>query len=890
MGIRTLTFLFTDIEGSTKLVTQLGIERWEDVLRDHARILKDAIERSGGEVVRTEGDAFFAVFAAPSGAAAAAATAERELAHHTWPHGVEVRVRMGMHTGEGKLGSPESGVDYVGLDVHRAARVAAAAHGGQVLLSSATEAVVRYALPEAAALRDLGVHRLKDLSQPERLFQLVVEGAPSAFPPPRTLGRAASALPVQPTTFVGRERELAEALRLLDGTRLVTLVGPGGTGKTRLGLQLAAEVADEFDGGVWFVPLEATTDAGTVVAAIARALEIPELPGRSLVEVVTDFLRDPARLMVLDNFEQAIAAAPAVAEVLAAAPRLKLVVTSRIPLRISAERQYPVPPLPIPDARSAQDPAALARSPSVELFVERALAVRPDFALTRENSAAVAGICTRLDGLPLAIELAAARVNMLTAPAILQRLAHSLDLLSAGGRDRSDRQQTLRGAIAWSYDLLDATAARLFEHFSVFAGGATIELAEVVCAESGASVFEDLAALVEQSLVQQREVRGEPRYTMLATIREFACERLAMASDAETALRRHAGAFLDLAEQAAPELDGPRQGEWMARLETEHDNFGAALGWARGADPMLGLRLATLLGRFWTRRAYLSEGSEWMGSLLAATAADDPARPRALYEAGWLAMWRQGAEHAEGYWREGLQLARERGDRETLARTLPALANAAFSREDPSRRDYSQVRALLAEALAEQQHLGDLTAEASSLQLLALCHQLEGHLAEALPTYEASIALRRRIGDQSGEAEGCVLMGGCLTGLGRVREAAALLERALAINSRAGSKPHLSFTLTGVGRLAMQVGRHRDALLLYAAATATADEIHLTVPPVIRAVVEATGAAARQALGDAATAIEAEGRMLGMDRAIELAERSLKDAAARVAVAPAPVG
>ncbi len=888
MAIRTLTFLFTDIEGSTKLVTQLGIERWEDVLRDHATILKGAIEGSGGGVVRTEGDAFFAVFEAPSGAARAAATAEKELTSHTWPHGVEVRVRMGMHTGEGKLGRADTAVDYIGLDVHRAARVAACAHGGQVLLSSATESVIRYTLPDGATLRDLGVHRLKDLSEPERLYQLVVDGAPSEFPPPRTLSRGASALPVQPTTFVGREREIAEVRGLLERGRLVTLVGSGGTGKTRLALQVAAEIADEFGAGVWFVPLESASASDAVMPAIASALGLAELPGRSLGDVVHEFLRDRALLLVLDNFEQALAAAPLVAEILSSAGRVKLVLTSRIALRISAERQYPVPPLPVPDPRDAGDPAALAASPSVELFLLRARAVRPDFALTQENAGAVAGICARLDGLPLAIELAAARVNVLAPPAILQRLARSLDLLTTGGRDRADRQRTLRGAISWSYDLLDPDARRLFERFSVFAGGTTLELVEAVCGD-GAPAFDELTTLVEHSLVQQREVSGEARFGMLATIREFASERLPAAA-AETIRRGHATAFLELAERAYPEIDGPRQAEWISRLEMEHDNFRAALAWADAADPPLGLRLATRLTPFWTRRGHLTEGRERITRALAATAADDPARPRALYEAGWLALNRDGPREAEAYWREGVPRARELGDRETAARTLTALASAAFYQVDPGRHDYSSVRALLEDALAEQRQLGDLKAEASSLQLLAFCLQLEGDIAGAVTRYEASIAIRRRIADEAGEAEGAAFLGLGLAGLDRIGEAAALLRRALAIQSKAQTRPHTAFTLTGVSRVALRLGRHRDALLLHSAALAVIDEIHFSVPPVMRAEIEADGAAARLALGDDALAVEAEARALGLERAVELAESVLRDAAAWYAAPLSPGG
>ena len=884
MAAQALTFLFTDIEGSTKLLTQLGSEFWEEVLRDHARILGDAISRAGGETAHTEGDSFFAVFEDPMAAVAAAVQAQLELASHPWPHGVEVRVRMGMHVGEARRASRESGVDFIGLDVHHAARVAAAAYGGQVLLSMATGATVRDELPAGVSLRDLGVHRLKDLSEPERLSQLVIEGAANDFPPPRTLGRSATALPVQPTSFIGREEEIEEARHLLARAQLLTLVGPGGTGKTRLALQLAAEVADEYDDGVWFVPLEAVTDAHGVHGALARALEVREIAGRTLDDVLLEYLSDRQLLLVLDNFEQAIAAAPAVADLVAAAPRAKMVVTSRTALRILAEQQYPVAPLPAPHPADATDLAALGRSPSVALFVERALAVRPDFELTRENGAAVAGICARLEGLPLAIELCAARVKMLTPQAILDRLDRSLDLLSGGAPDLPARQRTLRGTISWSYDLLEPSARQLFERLSVFAGGATLELIEAVCSDE--PLFDDLASLVEQSLLQQREQGAEPRYSMLATIREFADERFAARPHADATRRRHATAFLDLAERAEAELDGPREGEWIGRLEIEHDNYRACLEWARVHEPGQGLRLATLLARFWTRRGYQSEGREWIAAMLVATPAEDPARPRALYEAGWLALWAGEHERAAADWAEAVRLSRALGDKGTLAVTLSAVALERFlGVMSPDRHDYSEVKTLLAETLAEQRDLGDVKAEAASLYFLAQCLYLEGQYGEALPLLEESIALRRRISDESGEVETLPLQAATIARLGRVREAAELFERALALQSGHGNPAHTVFALSQVGAFCVLLGRHREALLLHGASDAIADELGITGPAVSMAGIMADAAAARLALGPDADAVEAQGRSLSITEATELARRVLIDA--READAPA---
>jgi predicted ATPase/class 3 adenylate cyclase len=877
VAAQALTFLLTDIEGSTRLLTQLGSERWEEVLRHHARILGGAISRAGGETAHTEGDSFFAVFAAPTDAITAAVSAELDLAKRSWPYGVEVRVRMGIHVGEAKRASPESGADFVGLDVHHAARVASAAYGGQVLLSSATVSAVRGDLPAGVALRDLGVHRLKDLSEPERLYQLVIEGAANDFPPPRTLGRSATALPVQPTSFIGREEEIDEARRALGRAQMLTLVGPGGTGKTRLALQLAAEIADDYDDGIWFVPLDAVTDANGMHGALARALEVRDIAGRTLDDVLMEYLSDRQLLLVLDNFEQAIAAAPAVAALVAAAPRVKVVVTSRAPLRVLAEQQYPVAPLPIPHAADAADPAALARTPSVALFVERALAVRPDFGLTRENSAAIAGICSRLEGLPLAIELCATRVNMLTPQAILRRLDRSLELLSGGASDLPARQRTLRSTISWSYDLLEPSARLLFERLSVFTGGATLQLIEEVCGDG--PIFDDLASLVEQSLIQQREVSAEPRYSMLATIREFANERLDAGPHAEVTRRRHAAAFLQLAERAEAELDGPREGDWIKRLEIEHDNYRTSLEWARVGDPSHGLKLATLLSRFWTRRGYQTEGREWIEAMLAATPPDDPARPRALYEAGWLAMWAGEHARAAANWAEAIELSRMLGDRATLADTLSAVVLERFlSVMSADRRDYSEVKSLLGETLVEQRTLGNVKAEAASMYFLALCLYLEGWHAQALPIIEESIELRRRIGDESGEVETLPLFAMTIARLGRVRDAAELFDRALTIQSGHGNPAHTFFALSQVGAFCVLLGRHREALLLHGASDTIAVELGIAGPAVSMAGIMADAAAARLALGSSAYAVEAEGRSLSMAQAAELARGILADA------------
>src|SRR5438552_503723 len=456
----TLTFLFTDIEGSTKLLNALGTDRYHEVLATHTRTLRAAF--AGGTEVRIEGDALFLVFDTAAKAVRAAAAAQRALATTRFPHDVVVRVRMGMHTGDGVPASKEAGADYVGIEVHRAARIANVALGGQVLLCLATATLAGPDLGDGTTLRDLGEHRLKDLALAEHIHQLVIDGLPNDFPPLRSLDRTPNNLPQQVTTFIGRDGDIVQGLRLLDRTRLLTLTGPGGTGKTRLSLQLAAEAAARFPDGAFWVPLAPISDPELVPSTIAHALGVHVGGKEDPLGRVLEHVRGKRMLLVLDNFEQILPAAPSVSALLASGPDLKVITSSRAPLRISGEQEFPVPPLDLPDPERLPSLDVLAQSDAVKLFIERARAVKPDFMVTPDNAAAVAEICVRLDGLPLAIELAAARIKLLSPQAMLPRLRKGLDLLASTSPDRTDRQRTLRGAIAWSYDLLDDGLRRFF--------------------------------------------------------------------------------------------------------------------------------------------------------------------------------------------------------------------------------------------------------------------------------------------------------------------------------------------------------------------------------------------------------------------------------------------
>jgi predicted ATPase/class 3 adenylate cyclase len=663
----TVTFLFTDIEGSTRLVQRLGAAHAE-VFAAHAKLLREMISRQGGVEVAERGDGFFFVFSSAIEALRASAGAQRALAQYPWPPGGTVRVRMGLHTGEGILG----GDNYIGLAVHRAARIAEAGHGGQVLLSGSTAALARDDLSQDFSLRDLGRYRLKDFPQPEELYQLLISKLQVDFPPPRTQGPASVNLPSPFTSFVGRERELREVQQELAKTRLLTLTGPGGIGKTRLSLQAAAEVASSFHDGVFFVPLAQISDPELLVPAILSSFSLLSKAGDPL-SALQDHLRSRQLLLVLDNFEQLLSAARLVSECLQAAPGLKVLATSRAPLHLYGEREYPVPSLGLPSSSTTQTGAA-ASSEAVALFVARATAARPDFSLTEQNAQAVTEITTRLDGLPLAIELAAARIKVMPPDAILARLSSRLSLLTGGARDLPDRLQTLRGAISWSYDLLEKPVQRLFVRLAVFHGGACLPELESVCrpaAELGVDTLEGLTILVNHSLLKQHQVGDELRFSMLETIHEFAFDLLDQSGELELLRERHSQSFMALAETAAPNFTRTQRRVWLNRLEVDLDNLRSALTrFLVANDPSAALRMVGALWRFWLMRGHLQEGRERATEALRMRGGTASERIGALSAAGGMAYWQTDVEAAQTAFGEAMSMARELGDRKTLALTL----------------------------------------------------------------------------------------------------------------------------------------------------------------------------------------------------------------------------
>ena len=666
----TVTFLFTDIEGSTRLLQSHG-EGWTAILSRHQELLRAAFAEEAGVEVGTEGDSFFVTFPTAPGAVAAALSAQRALAGEPWPDGAEVRVRMGMHTGDASFGTE----GYVGLHVHRASRIASVGHGGQVLLSDTTRSLVRETLPDGAELRDLGVHRLKDLDRPERLWQLVVADLQSDFPPIASLDAVPNNLPTRLTTFLGRAREIGEISGLLTDSRLLTLTGPGGTGKTRLSLEVAARSLGQFPGGVFFVELAPITEAELVPATIAQALGLPDRGGRSSVDRLIDHIGERRMLLVLDNFEQVTDAAPSVNALLTACPNLSVMTSSRSMLHVSGEQEYPVPPLGLPDPAHLPPLTQLSQFEAVALFIERARAVKPDFDVTNDNAPAVAEICVRLDGLPLAIELAAARIRIFTPQSMLSRLENRLALLAGGSRDLPERQQTLRGAIAWSHDMLDERDKALFASFSVFVGGAGLEAVEEVCEGAGTGgVLEALESLVEKSLVRQSEgIGGEPRFAMLETIREFALEQATARGDTDALRARHAELFTTVAEEWGASVMAADKGATLDRLEQDHDNLRAALAWAieTGAADMA-MRLGSALWRFWQMRGYLQEGLERLEQTLALPHSREHPERRAdaLSAAAGVAYWLGDGDHSRELYEQEIEARRVLGDRGGLAEAL----------------------------------------------------------------------------------------------------------------------------------------------------------------------------------------------------------------------------
>jgi len=810
----TVTFLFTDIEGSTRLLQELG-EQYAEVLAEHRRALRDAFERNGGVEVDTQGDAFFVAFARASDAVAGAQAGQDAL------RAGPVRVRMGLHTGEPMLG--EEG--YVGMDVHRGARVASAGHGGQVLLSQTTYDL----LDSSAELVDLGLHRLKDLSEPQRLYQLGTE----EFPPLKSLHQ--TNLPVPATPFLGRERELGEVLGLLRSSRVLTLTGPGGSGKTRLALQTAAEAADDFAAGVWWVPLSTLRDPALVRDSIAQVL--------GSKNGLADHIADKELLLLLDNLEHLLDSVPELAALLGRCSGLRLLVTSREPLRISAEQEYPVAPF--------------ASEEAVDFFCARARAARPDFV----PAAALPDICRRLDNLPLALELAAARMKILSPDQLLARLEQALPLLTGGRSDAPERQRTLAATIAWSHEMLTDPEQRLFASLSVFVGGCTLEAAETVCAAD----VDGLASLVDKSLVRQ----SEERFWMLETIREFALEQL-REHDTHDALRcRHADYFLAGAEATAGPLFESLTQDQLEWFEREQDNLRAALDRLHetDAEPELEARLVIACAKFWNHRGLWLEARRWQDAALERAGGAPPLLRGRLLWGTAESMWIQG-DYRRG--RDLAEAAIELLD-QLEAATLDAIAaRSALAAAEHHLGNVTRAGEIFESAAARARMAGNDFLLATALAGLGNQALEARNLSRARVHLEEVAAIARRRRQEPLLANALVDLGFVALEEAAVEEAAANFRASLAICRVERVTHTLVWVVEGLAAVALVRGEPAVATRLLAATDSLRTEFgfvegYYTIGDEVR---QRTLAAAREKLGEAEFAAAlTEGRALSIDEA-----------------------
>jgi predicted ATPase/DNA-binding NarL/FixJ family response regulator len=916
-------------------------------LASHNALIEQAVAAHHGKVTREnrEAERRFAVFARASEAVTAAAILQQALQAEVWPDELPLRVRLALHTGEAELRDGH----YHGSVVDRCAQLRALAYGGQVLISQATRDLIRDVPLPNLGFKDVGERRLRDLTRPERVYQLLGSGLPDRFPELRSLDRLPNNLPIQATPFIGREQQLAAVCASLEhgDVRLLTLTGPGGTGKTRLALQAAADLLDSFGDGVFFVSLAPLADPELVPSAIAQALDLKETGGRPLVESLHDFLRGKRLLLVVDNFEHVLAAAPVVATLLGAEPGLSVLVTSRAVLRLYGEHDFPVPPLALPDQRAAVSATYVARFEAARLFVERARAARPDFTLTDANAAIVAALCRRLDGLPLALELAAARLRALPLAVLFDRLEHSLPLLTGGPRDVPARQQTLRNTIAWSYDLLDSDEQALFRWLSVFRGF-TLEAAEAVCGATaphprstsvalpplGLDVLDGVTRLVEQSMLRQEDSEdAQPWYVMAETIREYAAERLADSGDAPAIQRRHVLHYLRVIESADPELHGPQQKQWLVRIEREHNNLRAvfdaccAAGYAEPA-----YRIALAVWWFWLVHGHMSEGRERIGRLLdrfpVPPGSDERAlqradmRAKALYAAGHLSTAQGDYTAARRLQEKALAIRRALGDpvqvagaleplgtvaalegdydaaqrafREALAiaRALGNAYMAAMSLHDLAnvvheQGDFGAARELADEALVLLQEVGDARALGSASLTRAIIAQDEGDYVTAQRIAEEALDLYESAGDSRSIALALANLGSLATVRGNHVAARQRLGASLAILEDLADTASMAAVIQRFSELEAARGNYQAGMRLSGAAAALRTSAGVTLSAAGRAKLEASLARARRGLGETAAEAWRAGLALSLSEAVEIALQAPQRPAAGPLEAPA---
>ena len=871
----TVTFLFTDIEGSTSLWEQ-SPDAMHAALARHNTLLQIAIEHNAGAIFKKTGDGCLAAFPTAPEALLAALAIQQALSAETWEVSTPLKVRIAIHTGTAELHEG----DYLGVTLNRTARLLATGYGGQTLLSLATFELVRDVLPPDMTLTDLGAHRLKDLQRPEIVFQLEHPTLAKTFPPLRSLDNPLllNNLPQQTTSFIGREETMREIKHYLTKTRLLTLLGSGGCGKTRLSLQVAAEVLDGESDGVWFVEFAPLTDPALVPQTLANVLGVKEEAGKPALQSLVEYLQPKRTLLIFDNCEHLIHAIAELADaLLRQCPKVTLLATSREALNVTGETQYRIPSLSLPDAKQKQTAQSLSQFEAVQLFIERALLAKTTFAVTNENAPALAQLCVHLDGIPLAIELAAARIRSLSVEEINDRLDNRFRLLTGGARTALPRQQTLRALIDWSYDLLGAKERALLGRLSVFVDGWSLEAAEAISVNEGEAngieaweVFDLLTGLVDKSLVNA-DTHIATRYRLLETVRHYAAEKLDANSETDEVKNRFVAYFLGFAGQAANHLEGPEQTTWLNALEIEYDNLRTALAWATESPERveMGLKMAKLLWQFWYARGYLNEGRLLLMRVLEQTDStiSVQARADALNCAGLLVSHLGDYTEAKHFYEQSLALRRLEGDERNIAQSLNNLGLLALQQSD-----YAAAKSLFGEALEINRKVDNPLRQTINLLNLAEIAVAQYDYALAKTISEEGLQLSRQIGSRHLEAGCYLIMGRASMEQKEYNAAKTLCNDALTIFYSLGFKPWIANVLSLIAQRAAHQAHYERAVCLWGAEARLREVIRVPLTPDEQATYQEMRALAQNELsGETFEAAWATGSQFTLEQTIEFA-------------------
>ena len=905
---RTLTFLFTDIEGSTRLLDRVGPDVYGRALSDERRILRDICGRLRGVEAGGEGDSLFFIFPEATDAVAAAVDSQLTLIGHAWQEGAEMNVRMGLHTGEA-ISGPDG---YVGIDIHRAHRISAAARGRQILCSLTTTQL----LESAQNFKFLGEYRLKDLGRPEPIYQVLHPDLPSEFPPLRSLDALPNNLPLKLTKFIGREAEMAAVERLIESGRLITLTGSGGCGKSRLAVQVAADVAYDFPDGVRLVELGAITEAAEVGPALASTLMVHEQPGQSLIESIIEELQRKKLLLVLDNCEHVRSeCAELTRRLLVTCLELKILATSRETLDVAGETAWQVPPLTSPDNENEPFESLMLQE-SVRLLVDRASLINPNLQIGPKDARALAKVSMSLEGIPLAIELAAARLNVLTLEQIAERVEDALSLLKTSDSTVPARQRTLEALIDWSYNLLSPPEQRALEYLSVFRGGFTLEAAEVVLGNlEDSNALDLLDQLIRKSLAAMEERGGRARYRMLRTIRQYAESKLAARGEGTVAEEAHFTWLNELALRAREEWLGPERAGWLDALEAERDNMRVAIHRALSGSREDLVARVQFTARFWAARGSMTEARDWLERALEATEADPADQASALHQLGIVARAQGDLDGARNYQSQSADIYRKLEDRTGEAAALSALGLLDFDQGDltSARRlmeqglelwretgdllnlarasnnlgilaaaegDSAAARKLSEESLQISRKLGAREGVAAALLNLSSLHFQEDDLTGAERLVDEALHLQRELGDAGGIAKSLARMASVKTASGQLTEAHAFVREAMTLLKEDGDRLVATIALETFGQLEFRLGDSDRAARLYGAAAALREKLRLPIRPNQIKAHEASLAELRANLGQADFEVAwAEGLAMNSEGAIAFACKTLEETA-----------